>query len=99
MAVGAPREAPASTAPLERVKKLQLQIASSTDLNPLAHLIKEARTLHSKLTQGNADDPKSLVKALTLAARVVSHSLVGLSEKDKINFEHVDEHGLSLIHI
>lgn len=54
MAVGAPREAPASTAPLERVKKLQLQIASSTDLNPLAHLIKEARTLHSKLTQGNA---------------------------------------------
>lgn len=93
MAVGAPREAPASTAPLERVKKLQLQIASSTDLNPLAHLIKEARTLHSKLTQGSADDPKSLVKALTLAARVVSHSLVGLSEKDKINFEHVDEHG------
>lgn len=77
--------------PVERIKALQASLASSTDLNPIAALITDARRLHSKLER--SADERTLIKALTLAVRVVCQSFVSLCEKDGMDLEHVDEHG------
>lgn len=76
---------------MERVKEKQTRLASSTDLNPMAELLADARALHAQLA--GTEDERALIKAVTLAVRVVSQSLVALCDKDALQFEQVDEHG------
>ena len=83
-----------SGAPLDRVKALQAQLASSTDLNPLVELLEAARLLH---TQVAAEPEKSALKALTLAVRVLSQSLVALCESRTLDVSHVTDIGLLVI--
>ena len=50
---------------LESVKEKQARLASSTDLNPMAELLEDARALHAQLP--GAEDERALIKAVALA--------------------------------
>ena len=76
---------------LESVKEKQARLASSTDLNPMAELLEDARALHAQLP--GAEDERALIKAVALAVRVVSQSFVALCDKNALQLEPIDEHG------
>ena len=78
-------------APLERVKAIQGQLAASTDLNPLFELLELARKLHGDLLE---TQDKDKLKALTLAVRVLSQSLVALCASGALDVAHVTDTGL-----
>lgn len=78
-------------APLERVKAIQGQLAASTDLNPLVELLELARKLHGDLLE---TQDKDKLKALTLAVRVLSQSLVALCASGALDVAHVTDTGL-----
>lgn len=80
---------------LDSVKEKQARLASSTDLNPMAELLADVRALHAQLP--GAEDERALIKAVTLALRVVSQSFVALCEKDAVQLDHVDERGYVLV--
>lgn len=80
---------------LESVKEKQARLASSTDLNPMAELLVDARTLHAQLTGGEED--RALIKAVTLSLRVVCQSLVALCEKGAMQLEPCDEQGRVIV--
>ncbi|WFD42136.1 Maturation and nuclear export of 40S ribosomal subunits interacting protein [Malassezia psittaci] len=82
-----------SVAPMERVKAIQAQLASSTDLNPIVELMEIARSLHAEIV----DVPeKQVLKALTLAIRVLSQSFVAMCSSSTLDISHVNESGFLL---
>ena len=81
-------EGNAAAVELERVKLLQRQLASSTDLNPISELVWSARALHKRVSDGG--DDAGVAKAQLLAARIATRSLAALCEQDRIDFSHAD---------